>query len=273
MWWISCIAHPDTLELYDDKLYNEIKLLVDNRLNGIEVINGQMNNLRFDEYHQLANHFDLFETVGSDFHSTSRHNIGICVDDNLCNNFCKILKKVRSDFMALKRGTVQLEKYNSIWKKSYMEEEKLLKEILNDYIIEIHHVGSTSIEGLMAKPVVDILIVIESLDLIPEIENILMNYNYDNRGPQGVPDRMFFAKGSEDARTHYIHFTTPKSNTYYDLIYFKRYLLDNPDYILKYCKLKQELALKYSNERSKYTQGKSDFIKEVISLAKEEYND
>ena len=73
--------------------------------------------------------------------------------------------------MALKRGIVELAEYNSNWKKEYEKEEKLLKEVLGDRIIEIHHIGSTSIEGLKAKPVIDILVVINSLDEINDIRN------------------------------------------------------------------------------------------------------
>ena len=78
--------------------------------------------------------------------------------------------------MALKRGIVELAEYNSNWKKEYEKEEKLLKEVLGDRIIEIHHIGSTSIEGLKAKPVIDILVVINSLDEINEIEEMLKPY-------------------------------------------------------------------------------------------------
>ncbi len=175
--------------------------------------------------------------------------------------------------MALKRGIVELENYNSAWKEDYKKEEKLLKDVLKDRIIEIHHVGSTSIEGLKAKPVIDILVVINSLDEITEIEDILKDYDYSNRGQQGVADRYFFAKGPEDSRTHYIHFVEPKSNTYYNLVYFKRYLIEHPKYIKKYCDLKEDLAIKYANERPKYTAGKNEFITGVIKLAKEEYDD
>ncbi len=175
--------------------------------------------------------------------------------------------------MALKRGIVELEEYNPKWADDYKKEEKLLKEVLGDEIIEIHHIGSTSIPGLKAKPVIDILIVIKSLNDIDKIEEILKNYDYENRGQQGVSDRYFFAKGSEDARTHYIHFVEPNSNTYYNQVYFKKYLIEHPEYIKKYCDLKQELASKYANERPKYTQGKNEFITNVIKLAKEEYDD
>lgn len=174
--------------------------------------------------------------------------------------------------MALKRGIVELSDYDLNWNIEYKKEEELLKKVLSDRIKEIHHIGSTSIEGLKAKPVIDILVVIESLEEIPEIEKMLKPYDYENRGQQGVSDRYFFAKGPEDARSHYIHFVEPNSNTYYNQIYFKRYLLEHPEYIKKYCDLKQELASKYSDERSKYTKGKNDFIVDVIRLAKDEYN-
>ena len=175
--------------------------------------------------------------------------------------------------MSLKRGIVKLENHNPNWEKEYKKEEKLLKKLLKDEIIEIHHVGSTSIKGLMAKPIIDILIVIKSLNNIEKIDKILSLYNYHNRGNQGIEDRIFFAKGSDDARTHYIHFTEPNSNTYYDLMYFKKYLEEHPNYLKEYCNLKKELAEKYSLDRKKYTEGKSDFIKNIIKLAKEEYND
>lgn len=175
--------------------------------------------------------------------------------------------------MALKRGIVELEEYKPAWKEEYNTEKELLESVLKDRIIEIHHIGSTSIVGLKSKPVIDILLVINSLSTISEIEELLKKYDYQNRGQQGVSDRYFFAKGSEDARTHYIHFTEPKSETYYNQIYFKKYLEDHPEYIDKYSKLKEELTEKYADERAKYTQGKSDFIKNIMDLAKKEYND
>ena len=107
--------------------------------------------------------------------------------------------------MALKRGIVELAEYNLNWKKEYEKEEKLLKEVLGERIIEIYHIGSTSIEGLKAKPIIDILVIISSLDEITEIEEMLKPYDYENRGNHGILDRCFFAKGPEEARSHYIH--------------------------------------------------------------------
>ena len=62
----------------------------------------------------------------------------------------------------------------------------MLRRVLKNRIKEIHHIGSTSIPGLKAKPIIDILIVIDSLNEISEIEEILKKYNYENRGQHGV---------------------------------------------------------------------------------------
>lgn len=174
--------------------------------------------------------------------------------------------------MALKRGIVKLDEYTNDWEKEYLKEEKLLKSLLKDKIIETHHIGSTSIPGLKAKPIIDILIVLKDFDCIDDITNILEHYGYENRGKQGIDDRFFFAKGPDDARTHYIHFTLPNSDTYYNQIYFKKYLIEHPEYIQKYCDLKEKLAKQYANDRPKYTKGKDEFIKSVIAKANQEYD-
>lgn len=174
--------------------------------------------------------------------------------------------------MALQRGIVELEEFNENWRDEYLEEEKLLKKILGDRVVSIHHVGSTAIKGLMAKPIIDILMVVNSLDIILEFEELLKDYDYTNRGTQGVLDRYLFVKGPEDARTHYVHIVLPKSNTYYNQILFRDYLNRYPEYIKKYCELKQELALKYANDRKMYTASKNGFITNVIELAKKELN-
>lgn len=103
------------------------------------------------------------------------------------------------------------------------------------------------------------------------IEELLKNYDYENRGQKGVSDRCFFAKGTEDARTCYIHFVEPNSATYFNQVYFKKYLLEHQEYIGKYCEIKQKSAKKYPEERPKYTSGKNEFITSIIDLAKKEY--
>lgn len=173
--------------------------------------------------------------------------------------------------MALKRGIVVLEDYSLEWNNDYEREKELLEKVLRDRIVEIHHVGSTAIKGLKAKPIIDILLLIDNLDKIREIEEILVNYGYTNMGKQGIEDRYFFPKGPDDGRTHYVHIVDSKGDTYYNQLLFRDYLNEHFEYVKKYCDLKQELAGKYPDERKKYTAGKSEFITNVVEIAKKEY--
>ena len=173
--------------------------------------------------------------------------------------------------MALKRGIVALEEYNENWNEDYRKEAEVLKDVLGDFVIEIHHVGSTSIKGLSANPIIDILLVIDSFDNINKVESILINYGYTNMGKQGIEDRYFFPKGADDARTHYVHIVDSKGDTYYNQLLFRDYLNEHPEYVKKFCDLKQDLADKYADNRRMYTACKSDFISDVIRIARIEY--
>jgi GrpB-like predicted nucleotidyltransferase (UPF0157 family) len=174
--------------------------------------------------------------------------------------------------MGLKRGIVVLEDYNLDWVNQFNKEKEVLEYVLGNFVLEIHHVGSTAISGLKAKPIIDILMVIDSFCNIDKVEEILKEYDYTNMGMQGISDRYFFAKGSDDNRTHYLHIVDMKGNTYYNQILFRDYLNKYPMYVKKYCDLKQELANKYADDRKKYTALKAEFISDVIGMAKEEFN-
>jgi GrpB-like predicted nucleotidyltransferase (UPF0157 family) len=80
--------------------------------------------------------------------------------------------------LGLERGLVKLEPYNDKWSKLFDKERELLSSQLKDLIIEIEHVGSTSIEGLFAKPVIDIAIGVSSLNVIIELKEKVKALGY-----------------------------------------------------------------------------------------------
>ena len=175
--------------------------------------------------------------------------------------------------MSLKKGTVELEEYNSNFKKMYEEEEKRLKDLLKDNIIEIKHVGSTSIEGLCAKPVIDIMVTVKKLDDVLKFKNLFTeDLGYDFRDDNGVKGEYLVRKGREDARTHFIHIIEDKSERYENFVYFKAYLESHKEKVEEYSKLKEELSSKYSDDRKMYTARKNEFIQNIISLYKKENN-
>ena len=175
--------------------------------------------------------------------------------------------------MSLKVGTVNLDEYNINWKEMYVDEEKRLKDLLKDNIIEVMHVGSTSIEGLCAKPVIDIMITVRKLEDVEKFKHLFSSeLGYDFRDDGGVKGEYLVRKGSEDARTHFIHIIEENSERYDNFVYFKKYLETHPDKKEEYKILKEELSKKYADDRKSYTASKNDFIQNIISLYKKENN-
>lgn len=99
---------------------------------------------------------------------------------------------------------VEVVSYNPNWKKMYKEESEKIKNILNDIIIDIHHIGSTSIPGIKAKPVIDILVEVKNIEVVDRYNNKMKELGYEAMGEHGIPKRRFFRK-RENKRTHHIH--------------------------------------------------------------------
>lgn len=157
------------------------------------------------------------------------------------------------------------------FKDIYLEEENILKSLLDNYIIRINHIGSTSIQNIKTKPIIDILIEIDfdNKDIVKEIllnnDYILMIENLDkvsfNKGytVSGYADKVF-----------HIHI---KKYGNCDELYFKDYLNENQLQAKEYEKLKLELFNKYKPNRDLYTNGKKEFVDEIVKLAREKYKD
>lgn len=161
-------------------------------------------------------------------------------------------------------------KHKSQWKEWYKEEVDLLKPLLMDYSPKFRHVGSTSINGIYSKPIVDILIEVPKETSMDEIKNILVNQNYicmyeaDNRK---VFNKGYTPNGYDERVFHY-HLRFYGDN---DELYFRDYLNDHPETAQEYEKLKLKLGKKYKFDRDKYTEEKTDFVKSITKLAKEIY--
>lgn len=174
--------------------------------------------------------------------------------------------------IGLARGAVKIVPYSFSWKEDYKQEEKLLYHLLGENAIDIQHVGSTSIEGLDAKPIIDIAVGVKSLDDVDKFRNLLESNGYQFRGNAGIEGRIMFAKGSEDLRTHYLHIETINGELWENHIYFRDYLRLNKKAVEEYLKLKKELAIEHSEDRGSYTSAKNEFIKSILKKAKEEFS-
>lgn len=173
--------------------------------------------------------------------------------------------------MGLNRLEVKLEDYNEDWKEKFEKERKTLSQIFKEDALEIQHVGSTSIPGLEAKPIIDIAIAVKELEIALKYVEKMEEAGYSFRGNAGVEGRYFFAKGPEDNRTHYVHIEPINSPNWETHIFYKKYLLEHPEIVAEYEKLKEELARLYPEDRKKYTSGKNDFIQKILNKARKEY--
>lgn len=171
--------------------------------------------------------------------------------------------------MGLKLGTVRLEEYNPVWEKEFEKEKEILKSILRDYAVSIEHIGSTSIKGISAKPIIDIAIGVDILKSISFIKDKFSNYSDYSVKEDSVEGEILVVKRfDKDYTTHLIHIMEIEKERYKDSILFRDYLIKNSDIAKRYEKLKIALAKKYADDRKKYTSSKTEFITAVLNEAR-----
>lgn len=159
---------------------------------------------------------------------------------------------------------VILEKHNPEWKRKFEVEKELLKRNLAlDGVIE--HIGSTSIEGLDAKPVIDIMIGLEKFTEADTVINMIINlgYEYISRYEDVMPYRRFFIKETENQRTHNIHMVQLGSEFWNRHLAFRNYLIANANEKAAYSSLKNRLAERDWDDVNDYAAAKTEFIREV----------
>ena len=170
----------------------------------------------------------------------------------------------KKNIIGLQRKKVILFPYNTEWKKIYKKEEKLLISVLENQVLDIQHIGSTSVPGVKAKPIIDIVIAVKRIKDVERLIKSVKKLGYEYKCEAGVKGRYFFVKGSEEKRTHYIHMVRLGGKQWKNLTYFREYLLENKENIKKYNELKENLAKEYKNDRDTYTKKKSLFISRAI---------
>ena len=136
------------------------------------------------------------------------------------------------------------------------------------YVKEIRHIGSTAIPGIYAKPIIDIMAGLETLETLNPCRNILITLGYTYEGEQFIPGWHFFKKSIGEFTTHHLHVVEWGSQYWHDHILFHDYLCRHRELAEAYEKLKLELSAKYANDRKSYTRDKTDFIVKVTEMAR-----
>lgn len=171
--------------------------------------------------------------------------------------------------VGLPRGTVLVVAYRPEWKTLFEEEAARLRALLGAAALSVEHVGSTAVEGMDAKPLIDLLVGVRDLGeargWIPELEA----HGYEFRPDEDIPDRLFFAKGPRAWRTHHLSLAEPSSGFYTKHLRFRDYLRAHPAACEAYRALKHGLAREFPTDRASYTEGKRAFIEHILELAEE----
>lgn len=164
---------------------------------------------------------------------------------------------------------VKLTPYNQLWEKIFAQEKEKLTTALKNISIGIEHIGSTAIRGVVAKPVIDIMVGIRSLNDYGSVEKVaiqIAQLGYELREDRSTPDHFLFVKGPELNRTHNLHLVEYNGKLWREDIFFRDYLRQHPQEAKEYGELKAELADKYVQEQEKYYFGKRNFIDDILKL-------
>ena len=162
--------------------------------------------------------------------------------------------------------------YDPEWPSKYVRERDYITEILKDNCISIYHIGSTSVPGLAAKPIIDIMVVVRSLERVDTVAEKFSNIGYEYLGEFGIAGRRYLRKGG-DERTHQIHiFQADDWNNIGRHLAFRDYMRTHERERNQYAKIKKDLAQKFPYDIDGYCNGKENFVREMENYALTQYD-
>lgn len=156
--------------------------------------------------------------------------------------------------------------YNVNWSIQYEQEKTQILNVLGDTVVDIQHIGSTSVPGLAAKPVIDILLGLAQIPPQPTQISSLEVLGYLYCGEFGIPQRHYFRRGMP--RTHQIHAVLVESEFWKTHILFRDFLRTHSEAAQQYEAEKRKLAQKFRNHRDRYTDSKAPLIEQLLIQAK-----
>ncbi|WP_028550269.1 GrpB family protein [Paenibacillus sp. UNC451MF] len=162
---------------------------------------------------------------------------------------------------------VVVTEYNDKWKQMFLDESNKIKDIFVDELIDIHHIGSTSVPGLKAKPIIDIMPVVKDIENIDRFNEQMAELGYECMGEFGMKGRRYFRKGG-DNRTHQVHiFQADNKEDVHRHLAMRDYLRTHLEEARQYGNLKESLAKQFPKDIEAYMNGKDAFVKELEKRA------
>lgn len=158
--------------------------------------------------------------------------------------------------------------YNAVWTARFRIESRLLHVALSDLAPAIEHIGSTSVPGLAAKPIIDMLVGVRSLADFEARADRLAAYGYEYipEYERALPDRRFFKRVVGGVRTHHVHVVEQYGLYWKRYLKFRDHLRADTRLAVRYAEVKRRLAARYRFDRDAYTNGKTGFVEAVLAM-------
>ncbi len=160
-------------------------------------------------------------------------------------------------------SSIEVVPYTPDWKHKFAQEAQQIAQALAPLIVALHHIGSTSIPGIYAKPIIDILVEVNDLAQVDRQTPAMTALGYQAMGEYGIPGRCYFRKETATGqRTHHVHIFRRRSPEVLRHLVFRDYLIAHPAEAQAYSDLKRELVQQLSlDDIEGYMDGKDRFIK------------
>jgi GrpB-like predicted nucleotidyltransferase (UPF0157 family) len=166
----------------------------------------------------------------------------------------------------MSRKTIRVVGHDEGWGEEFRREAARLQDALGSVLLDAHHIGSTAVPGLAAKPVIDILLEVESLEALDDRERALVALGYRPKGENGIAGRRYFQRGDRD-RTHQVHAYVRGDGHIRRHIAFRDYLRTHAAVAEEYARIKRHAAEACAGDSEVYCDMKDGFIKTHERLA------
>ena len=157
--------------------------------------------------------------------------------------------------------------HDPAWPKDYEDEANRVSNVLGPYLIAIHHIGSTAIDNIAAKPTVDILLVVTSHEKLETCTDEMRKLGYRSKGENGIPGRRYYQKLEGEVHKFHLHAFETEHPEIERHINFRDYLWAHPEEAQDYQELKLRLADVFPNDSQNYTSGKTALIRVIDQRA------
>lgn len=168
----------------------------------------------------------------------------------------------------LSNRVIEVVDYDLSWNNIYETEKSALIKAIGGSVVKIDHIGSTSVIGLAAKPIIDILIEVSNLEELDTAHKKISALGYTIKGENGISGRRYFQKGGNQ-RSHHVHAFQSCDLHLHRHRVFKKYLIAHPVIASEYGSIKKEAISKSDNNINVYMALKNDFIQKHEKLALE----